>query len=645
MKVVTAILLFSLTGLAEVSFSSGSTGADGDLHYSAPPPARRKFVMAYHAARSEMLLFGGNASGRQNDTWVYDGSSWELRTPQTFPAPRDEASMAYDSARERVVLFGGFDQSINDEAQDTWEWNGVAWNRIDTAISPPARQRASFCFDSQRNVIVLFGGDRDGSPLADTWEYDGSNWRQISTASSPGALTDASITYDPVRQKTLLFGGSTSGGPSGSRDQTWVYDGANWSQLSPSGVPPARMAHVAAWNASRGSILMGFGVSGFGARNDFWEWNGSEWTVLSPGTVPALRSDCGMAFHDTHNGMLLFGGNGAASLLDDTWLFTTDWALAEGVQSAVVFDMGSRADGVWHYRDISVPAGVSLTVRANAANTPITWLASGLVSIAGSIDLSGAQGQPGPGGFVGGAGGVQEANSGHPGLGPGGGLPGIGAGAPGIAGAQFGAPEAAPIAGGSGGGGGGAIGAEGGGGGGAILIAANAIEIDGSIEASGGTGAASTGGDGADGSIKLVAHSIGGGGSLSAGRIRFETFSSTFVGSASTAISGSFPAAMNYAAHLSTMPTVRVVSVQTSGGEIPVPESAELDFAESGPVTINLVSTNVPVGTVLTVRVTARGQVHMVDSSQTDAAGNATATLTVPAGLGTIQAFAEFAIP
>jgi hypothetical protein len=630
---------------AELRFSSGSTGADGDLSYSAPPSARREFAIAYDAARNETVVFGGDANARQNDTWTYDGDSWQLRTPQTFPSERDEVSMAYDSARNVVVLFGGFAQDINDEAQDTWEWDGSGWTRVETANSPPARQRASLSFDSTRNTLVLYGGDQNGIPSADTWEYNGSNWQHIPTANNPGPRTEASIAYDPFRQQTVLFGGTTSGGPSGSRDETWLYNGSNWTQASSANTPPARMAQVSAWSASRGSVMMGFGVSSFGARNDLWEWNGTDWTELTPATTPGERSDCGMVFDVARNSMLLFGGFDGSGALNDTWTFTADWAPAERVQSDVVIDMSERPDGIWHYRNISLPAGVSLRFLANSANTPVTWLASGTVVIGGAVDLSGNGILPGPGGFSGGESGTLANDAGHPGVGPSGGLPGIGPGAQGTDGSQFGPGNASPISGGSGGGGGGTEPFDGGGGGGALLVAASEIQIDGSIVASSGSGVVNQGGDGASGTIKLVANRISGSGLLSAGRIRFETLATDFSGTALPAISASYPPAMDYAAHLATLPSVRVVSVQTAAGELPVPESCELTFAEAGPITVNLVTINIPEGTPLTVRLTARGQVHSATSTGTDAGGSATATLSAPVGTGTIQAFAEFALP
>ena len=107
--------------------------------------------------------------------------------------------------------------------------------------------------------------------------------------------------------------------------------------------------------------------------------------------------------------------------------------------------------GVFNYTSVNIPAGVTVTFKRNTANTPVVILASGDVTIAGTIDVSGAAaaaagaagdgnqgddglpGKGGPGGFDGGRGGTASSDnpgvSGNPtlknpggaGLGPGGG--------------------------------------------------------------------------------------------------------------------------------------------------------------------------------------------------------------------------------
>src|SRR5215211_4731241 len=69
------------------------------------------------------------------------------------------------------------------------------------------------------------------------------------------------------------------------------------------------------------------------------------------------------------------------------------------------------ASGVFNFTTVDVPAGVTITFTRNAQNTPVTILASGNVTIAGTLSVAGSAGtttgvvgQGGPGAFNGGLG-------------------------------------------------------------------------------------------------------------------------------------------------------------------------------------------------------------------------------------------------
>lgn len=230
--------------------------------------------------------------------------------------------------------------------------------------------------------------------------------------------------------------------------------------------------------------------------------------------------------------------------------------------------------GILNYTSVTIPTGVTVTFKKNATNTPVVVLASGNVTIAGTINLNGTDGKPtgaagdgvlgddgipgvgGPGGYDGGRGGMANKFEGGTGLGPGGGSGGRastysstwsyggGGGSFGTVGtysytnqawynnsapgATYGTSQLLPLIGGSGGGGGfgGSIftGTGGSGGGGALLIASNGIvNITGAIYANGGNGALSGGvgcggggGGGSGGAIRIVAATIQGNGVINA---------------------------------------------------------------------------------------------------------------------------------
>ncbi len=194
-------------------------------------------------------------------------------------------------------------------------------------------------------------------------------------------------------------------------------------------------------------------------------------------------------------------------------------------------------DGIFNCTTIAVAAGKTLKFRRNALNTPVVLLASGDVSVQGTIDLRGGNssgvvgGDSGPGGFDGGS----PASLGVPpgaGFGPGGGKGGpsgntvdsVGAGSYGTVatgpsaqnGATYGSPLLIPIVGGSGGGGssGNAVVGGGGGGGGLLISSSTKIQIDGTLACDGGGNFAGVNNGGSGGAIRLVAPVVAGIGSL-----------------------------------------------------------------------------------------------------------------------------------
>lgn len=268
----------------------------------------------------------------------------------------------------------------------------------------------------------------------------------------------------------------------------------------------------------------------------------------------------------------------AASVLSNAaWAFNSGSTGADGAFNPTAStQLQLPPSGIFNFTTVNIPSGVTITFKRNAANTPVVILATGDVTIGGTINLNGSTspnvgaagngniaddglpGRGGPGGYDGGHGALagfdKQAGSG---LGPGGGggakgayisgagwYPGGGGGGgfsaaggnggyapsyqPGAGGPAYGASTLLPLVGGSGGGGGsgGSIfgGSGGGGGGGAILIASSGtVNVTGAIYASGnasgassGAGCGGTGGGGGGGAVRIVATTIAGNGAINA---------------------------------------------------------------------------------------------------------------------------------
>jgi hypothetical protein len=320
-------------------------------------------------------------------------------------------------------------------------------------------------------------------------------------------------------------------------------------------------------------------------------------------------------------------------------------------------------DNIFNFTTINIPSGTTV----NLTNTllrgkPVIWLATGAVTIAGTLNLNGASGanlgsygvdwidyraptQGGPGGFPGGVG-ARPGSSAFPGLGPGGGpvqtnpscpsggtgsFATVGYGTP--AGSTYGNTQLVPLIGGSGGSGGcvassdnatDAAGGSGGGGGGAIrIVSTTSISVTGSatISANGGNGGSgrsggTPGGGGAGGAIHLIAPSISGNGTLYAlgsgsaggGYISLSAANNTFTGSDTAGgvvltlrplVAPPLPAA-------TTVPTVTITSV--NGVSVPQPPSGafqtpDVTINATNAVTINISAVGVPPQTVVQLNI------------------------------------------
>lgn len=90
--------------------------------------------------------------------------------------------MAYDTLQHRTLLFGGQISFVNPTfseqfASDTWEWDGSNWNLLTPQHHPSARSKASLAFDPVANQVVLYGGaGPEKGGLDDTWIWDGHDW-------------------------------------------------------------------------------------------------------------------------------------------------------------------------------------------------------------------------------------------------------------------------------------------------------------------------------------------------------------------------------------------------------------------------------------------------------------------------------------
>ena len=314
------------------------------------PPARRDHSMAYDAKRKRIVMAFGRTelAPALNETWEYDGLAWIKAPPQFGVDPRADAPLAYDPIRERVYTFGGALVGA-----ETRYWDGSFWQLVAPAASPPARAVASMAFDGTRGELVMFGGDDGVDALADTWVFDGTTWTEIGPTDDPPGRVGFGMSFDSRTEQAVVYAGWSCCGQV-DYDDTWEWDGREWSEALVSLNPGKRQSNAMTFDPARGrSVTFG----GYDTDINYcvertWEYDSSAqvWTeVLGP--QPPRRCHHGMVYSESHGGVLLFGGSNTGDDKNDTWLFSGgEWSeLTTSNPPSVRDDFAMAYDG-WRGR-------------------------------------------------------------------------------------------------------------------------------------------------------------------------------------------------------------------------------------------------------------------------------------------------------
>ncbi|MBP7433123.1 hypothetical protein KA996_06220 [bacterium] len=295
------------------------------------PSPRSSHSMIYDTALGVAILFGGKTFlGSNDETWVWDGKNWLELTPNKKPSRRWSSAMCYDSAKNRAVLFGGIAEVGNEEEyeinNETWEWDGENWEKLEPENTPSPQYGHSMIFDSSYKKTVMFGGFFSN----ETWEWNGEDWSLLNLEANPSSRQFMGMVYDSAREKTVLISGMTDFFDSlPIRNETWTWDGEVWlehasnSELKPS--PRSRQGM--AYNEATKNVVM-FGGCGSGCYNDTWIWNGAKWIKMMPSNFPDVEIDMSIAFNKDREEIILFGGDWDCS--DKTWLWNgSNWELLD----------------------------------------------------------------------------------------------------------------------------------------------------------------------------------------------------------------------------------------------------------------------------------------------------------------------------
>jgi cysteine-rich repeat protein len=279
-----------------------------------------------------LVRFGGyDQASTSNAHWERNQGVWKQITTG-LPSPRQWMAYGYDSDRDVLVVFGGDDNDHKTTFDETWEYNGTAWTQIATIGKPSPRWGAAMAFDETRDVFVLFGGfEPNGVTLySDTWEYNPATktWTNIPLTTKPSARFWHAMTWDAAAQRVVLYGGI------GGNQTAWKYDGTNrWVPIGGTG-PSSRPFPAMTYDPTTQRVVV-FGGRGAGGvadtLNDTWELNtaAGTWAQHSVLLAPPGRYDHAMVYDPESQRALSFGGYNGNGFFDDVWqLSTTSWTNA-----------------------------------------------------------------------------------------------------------------------------------------------------------------------------------------------------------------------------------------------------------------------------------------------------------------------------
>jgi RHS repeat-associated protein len=348
-----------------ISVGGGPSGGSGPVTVNSPTNATAQLVIdpaATVGARTVTVQTGIEIESATNGFTVAPliGPTWiQLQPPGVLPPSREDPAV-YDPSSDRLISFGG--AVTTGASNDTWvltNANGLkgtpSWIKLNPNGSlPPARFANAAVYNPGSNRLIIFGGAATFGLGNDVWVLSNANglggnpaWTQLSpTGTPPSPRRYFSAVYDPSSNRMILFGGCTcvgSNDPQATND-VWVLTNADgtevnapsWIQLTPIGtLPAARDAYVLAYDntTNRMIIFGGFGdVPSFSlSYNDVWVLSNANglgvaptWVLVSPdgatGSPPFVDATTGGIYNPSNNHLTIVGGSVPSSAITAVWV-------------------------------------------------------------------------------------------------------------------------------------------------------------------------------------------------------------------------------------------------------------------------------------------------------------------------------------
>lgn len=266
----------------------------------------------------DLLMFGGVDSFEGpllGDLQRFSSGRW-TDTAASGPAPRRAHAAAYHEELKLLLIFGGeAGVSTSDLRDDTWTFDGAAWTD-DSGAGPSARVSPSAAYHPDSGLIVLFGGaNAEGTPLADTWTWDGTWHGPLDNLTqTPSPRSSHLMALDEDTGHVLLHGGCEAFFCEDPLDDTWLWDGLEWTLLD-AGTRPGQSGGAMAYHAGQRAMFRFAGGANY-------RWTGSTWELVA-GANPNEYGRFAAAYSPQAEGIVLFGGSAAPfDASAETWVYS-----------------------------------------------------------------------------------------------------------------------------------------------------------------------------------------------------------------------------------------------------------------------------------------------------------------------------------
>lgn len=209
------------------------------------------------------------------------------------------------------------------------------WTQVNPTVQPTARAGHAMAANPVADSILLFGGVGGLSSYNQTWSYNGTNWTQLFPANSPPYRFYTGLVYDLTRGVYVMYGGNATYTSQGN-NQTWEFDGTTWTQRFPATNPGNLGGHAMVYDGPRQRVVLYGGIRTVGPivdSDETWEYDGTDWVNRNPATNPGRLEHLSMCYHLAAAKTILFGGVNANPSVtvpynDKTWAYdgnTNTW--------------------------------------------------------------------------------------------------------------------------------------------------------------------------------------------------------------------------------------------------------------------------------------------------------------------------------